>query len=58
METRPLTLEDFVTPLSEYYSCSAEEYKQFTDFTHVVTGIKDRQKVLASDDDPKKKKKR
>jgi hypothetical protein len=54
---RPLSLTDFFAPLSELYCCSAEEYKLFTDFTHTITGIKDRLKALAEPDDPKKKKK-
>lgn len=55
---RPLMLTDFSTPLSEVYSCFEEEYKLMTNFTHLITGIKDRQKAIAEEDDPKKKKKK
>ena len=54
---RPLTLSDFFHPLSELYCCSAEEYTLMANFTHVITGIKDRLKALQEPDDPKNKKK-
>jgi hypothetical protein len=57
IDMRPLNLSDFFAPLSELYCCSAEEYKLFSDFTHSITGIKDRLKALEEPDDPKKKKK-
>ena len=55
IDMRPLNLQDFFTPLSELYCCSAQEYKLFTDFTHAATGIKDRLKKLEEPDDSKKK---
>jgi hypothetical protein len=58
IEMRPLMLQDFFTPLSQLYCCSAEEYKMFNDFTYVISGFKDRHKKLDEDNDPKKKKKR
>lgn len=58
IDLRPLTVQDFVVPLSENYTCSAEEYQMFTDFTHAVTGIKDRQAAIAAPTDDKKKKKK
>ena len=38
-----LELEELMIPLSKTVYCSAEEYESFKTFTHVVTGIKDRQ---------------
>lgn len=58
IDLRPLTVQDLVVPLAENYSCSAEEYQQFMDFTHKVTGIEDRLKELENPTDDKKKKKR
>jgi len=39
---RPLTIEDFIGPLSQSYCCLKEEYTLFRDFNDVVTGIKER----------------
>lgn len=36
---RPLTVQDFVVPVSENYTCSVEEYGIFDKFTQSVTGI-------------------
>ena len=55
---RPLTVDDFIVPLAENYTCFADEYEQFKDFTHAVTGIKDRQAALLDPQDDKKKKKK
>ena len=52
---RPLTVQDLVVPLSENYTCSAEEYEMFTTFTHSITGIKDRQEELENATDKKGK---
>lgn len=53
---RPLTVQDFAVPLAENYSCSAEEYTMFNDFTQAVTGIKARNEALENKDDKKKPK--
>lgn len=39
IELRPLTVQDFIVPLSENYTCSIEEYAIFNKFTQDVTGI-------------------
>lgn len=51
---RPLVVQDFVVPLAENYSCSAEEYQMFSAFTQSVTGIADRLTLLENGDDKKK----
>lgn len=60
LDMRPLTMEDFIGPLSQSYCCLAEEYAQFREFNDVVTGIKERRaKKEAPDGDkakPNKKK--
>ena len=55
---RPLTVDDFVVPLAENYTCFADEYELFKEFTHSVTGIKERQAALLDPQDDKKKKKK
>lgn len=54
IELRPLVVQDFVVPLSENYSCSAEEYQMFNGFTQSVTGIADRIAALEGGKDDKK----
>lgn len=55
IELRPLTVQDFVVPLSENYTCSIEEYAIFDKFTQDVTGITAAKKALENPD-PKAKK--
>lgn len=53
IKLRPLTVQDFIMPLSDAYSCSAEEYQMFMDFTYAVTGIKARHEEIERLLDPK-----
>ena len=56
IDLRPLTVRDFIVPLSETYMCSAEEYQIFREFTESVTGLQDRrEEIINSKLDPKKK---
>ena len=55
LDTRPLTITDFVHPLSKLYCCNHDEYKELEKFTDNVTGIKDRRKAKFADEDDKKK---
>ena len=56
IDLRPLTVRDFIVPLSETYLCTAEEYQVFRDFTEAVTGLQDRRdEIINSKLDPKKK---
>lgn len=55
LDMRPLTIEDFVGPLSNSYCCSTEEYALFRDFTDVVTGVKERRLLKYAPEDDKKK---
>jgi len=59
LDMRPITIEDFIGPLSNSYCCSAEEYQLFRDFNDAVTGVKDRRNAkLQPEDDPKAPKKK
>lgn len=51
---RPLVVQDFTVPISENYSCSAEEYAMFNTFTNAVTGITARLDALENGKDDKK----
>ncbi len=56
IDLRPLTVRDFIVPLSETYICTAEEYQIFRDFTEAVTGLQERRdEIINSKLDPKKK---
>ena len=58
LEVMPLEVGEFVEPLAEEEYCTAEMYQAFSDFTHTVTGIKDRQTKKNSQKNDKKKKKK
>lgn len=65
MEQRPLTLQEFIGPLSLCANTMDDQYQEFKDFTDFISGDgKRREKVQAAlkgeddDSDPKKKKKK
>ena len=56
LSVNKLELEELLISLSKTVYCSAEEYEAFKSFTHVVTGIKDRQSKQNENKNSKPKK--
>lgn len=65
MEQRPLTLQEFIGPLSLCANTMQDQYKDYQKFTDMITGDGKRREDLIKaqmgdqdDGDPKKKKKK